>query len=94
MAKPWNVAEWTKNWTYLHVACQASHGNLDIVKLLVERNANVNQSNSYGVTPLMCSVLAGHAHIVRYLLDNGANEKLETIAKDSALSLALHIAGE
>jgi ankyrin repeat protein len=67
---------------------------LDIVTSLVERNANVNQANPYGVTPLMCSVIAGHDHIVQYLLDNGANAKLETTAKDSALSLALHITGE
>jgi ankyrin repeat protein len=94
MTNPWDVSEWNKGLTTLHIACSASHGDLDIVKVLLQTKSNVNQTNSYGVTPLMVAVIAGHDHIVEYLLDNGANANLETIARDSPLSLALYISGE
>ncbi len=91
MSNPWDVSDWNKDGTCLHVACGCKHGNLDIVKILVEHKADINKTNSFGVTHLMNACIAGHDHIVEYLLENGANASLTTKSGDSALSLAIYI---
>lgn len=43
------------------------------MKLLVEFNANVNAEDSEKWTPLHAAATCGHLHLVRYLIDKGAN---------------------
>ncbi|PIK60415.1 putative ankyrin repeat and KH domain-containing protein mask [Apostichopus japonicus] len=50
----------------------ASAGHVDIVKLLLEYEADVNAQSSAGNTPLMYACSGGHEEIVKILLDNGA----------------------
>lgn len=57
----------------------ATAGNLDLVKLLAERGSQINPKLSKigwvvspWISPLMAAAEAGHAPVVRYLLDKGA----------------------
>ncbi|KAL5283184.1 ANKRD17 family protein [Megaselia abdita] len=51
----------------------ASAGHLDIVKLLIAHNADVNAQCATGNTPLMFSCASGHVEVVKELLKHGAN---------------------
>lgn len=49
-----------------------------IVKLLLDNNANVNQTNFDSWTPLHVAAYHGHIKIALLLIDNGANPKVTT----------------
>lgn len=51
----------------------ASAGHLDIVKLLIAHNADVNAQCATGNTPLMFACGSGHVEVVKELLKHGAN---------------------
>ncbi|KAL1505978.1 hypothetical protein ABEB36_005419 [Hypothenemus hampei] len=51
----------------------ASAGHLDIVRLLVHNDADVNAQSTSGNTPLMYACAGGHTEVVKFLLENGAN---------------------
>ena len=55
--------------TLLHKA--GSNGNIEVVRLLLDRGANVDTPDDYGWTPLRVSTSNGK--VVRLLLDRGAN---------------------
>jgi ankyrin repeat protein len=46
--------------------------NVPIVKVLLDAGANVNVSNKYGQTPLICAAVSPKRETVRLLLDRGA----------------------
>jgi len=46
---------------------------LECVKLFVERGADVNQADDYGITPLMAAANMGDTKIIQYLIGAGAN---------------------
>lgn len=45
-----------------------SHGNLDMVQMLIEAGADINIQDEDGSTSLMCAAEHGHIDIVKYLL--------------------------
>lgn len=51
----------------------ASAGHVDIIKLLISHNADVNAQSSTGNTPLMYACAGGHVRAVKELLASGAN---------------------
>ncbi|MBI4559347.1 MAG: ankyrin repeat domain-containing protein [Candidatus Hydrogenedentes bacterium] len=51
----------------------ARHGHLDMVKLLVEKGANVNLQGEAWYAPLHCAAAAGHIEVMKFLLDHGAD---------------------
>lgn len=51
----------------------ASAGHVEIIKLLISHNADVNAQSSTGNTPLMYACAAGHVDAVKELLAAGAN---------------------
>ena len=55
------------------------HGKEGTVKLLLERNVNVNAKDKRGKTPLIVATLAGHIDIVELLLDKGADANAKYI---------------
>ncbi len=55
----------------MYIAAQKGH--FEIVKLLVEKNADVNAPTLKGATPLYVAAQKGHMKIVEYLLDNAAD---------------------
>jgi ankyrin repeat protein len=46
---------------------------LEVVKLFVERGADVNQADDYGITPLMVAGNMGDTNVIQYLVDVGAD---------------------
>ncbi|OGO96416.1 MAG: hypothetical protein A3F41_03160 [Coxiella sp. RIFCSPHIGHO2_12_FULL_44_14] len=67
----------------------AKLGNIEIVKLLLERGVDINaQNGQLGYTALMIDVRGGHIEMVRLLLDRGADIDRQTIRGMTALMLA------
>ena len=52
-------------------------GQLDLVKLLLERGGNVNIQDIYGDTALIWASLYGHLDIVKLLLEKGADVNIQ-----------------
>ncbi|MGL9778991.1 MAG: ankyrin repeat domain-containing protein [Wolbachia sp.] len=75
-------------YTSLHDA--AKDGDLEAVKYLVRKGADVNDTNEDGWTPLHCAVSEGELEVVRFLISKGANIH----AKDntSAGKKSIHVA--
>ncbi len=62
----------------------AFRGKLEIVKLLIQRGAKVNGTNTDGNTPLIAAAFMCRTEVVRFLLDKGAstshkNNRRETV---------------
>lgn len=51
----------------------ASAGHVEIIRLLIQHNADVNAQSSTGNTPLMYACAAGRVDAVKELLAAGAN---------------------
>ncbi|XP_044585354.1 putative ankyrin repeat protein RF_0381 [Cotesia glomerata] len=76
----------------LHYAVKI--GNLSIVKLLLERGADINAEESNGVTVLHVAVSHQHLSIVQWLLRKGALANLKCNLPDRAGYTPLHLACE
>src|SRR6266850_214963 len=46
---------------------------LAVIKLLVDRGADVNAADDYGITPLMAAANMGEVSIIQFLVDRGAD---------------------
>lgn len=64
-----------KGWTALHFAAAA--GDLDIMKLLLERHAYIDAGSPSGLTPLMLAAREGMEDAVKLLLEQGADATLK-----------------
>jgi ankyrin repeat protein len=53
-------------------------GNVEVVKILLEKGADINKANIDGQTPLMMAVGMGHEEVVEALLEYGANINAKT----------------
>lgn len=78
-------------WTTLMLA--AASGQIGIVELLVENQADVNargfgDEQNEGITALMAAAMHGHKPIVKLLLDKGANPHFRSRSGFTALLLA------
>lgn len=51
----------------------AAKGNVEAVKALLDKGADVNAKSPYGVTPLWLSARRGHTAVVKLLLERGAD---------------------
>ena len=49
------------------------HGHFDICRLLLDKGAQLEVRNSFGLTPLHFAAWSGHAEVVRLLCDRGAD---------------------
>ena len=56
----------------------AAKGHFDVVRLLIEQNAEVDCRTSTNSTPLRAAVFHGHLDIVRCLVENGADVNSRT----------------
>lgn len=76
----------------LHNAVDVKVENKDVVDLLIERGANINErTKNEGMTPLMMAVNRGHVNIVRALVEIGVDMETQTVGTGDT---ALHIACE
>ena len=75
-------------WTALHYA--AASGDLDIMKLLLERHAYIDAASPTGTTPLMLAAREGQEDAVQLLLDEGADARLKDRAwRENAAEFAI-----
>lgn len=64
---------------------------MDVVKVLLESGASIEEHNENGHTPLMEAGSAGHVEVARVLLENGAGINTHSNEfKESALTLACY----
>lgn len=75
--------------TFLHLALLI--GNLDIVRFLVDKGANVNAVMSDGITVLGAAMVAGSLETIAYLLDKGADVNAQTGDHITPLMLFINI---
>ena len=61
--------------------------HVDIVKLLLEKGANIEQHNNKG-TPLLIACEMNHVDIVKLLLEKGANKYYMDVWGQTALDIA------
>ena len=61
-----------RGWTALN--CAAYKGHKNVVRLLLDRGADLNKATNNGWTPLHCAACNGQKSVVRLLLDRGARE--------------------
>lgn len=64
-------------------------GHLEIMKLLLQNNADINYRGWDEITPLMAASMEGHVDIARYLLQQGADYKISNSHGETALTWAL-----
>lgn len=80
----------TMGWTPLHWAAQK--GDMDVVKLLLSKGADVNAYHEKAGTPLHMAVYSGQAEVARLLIAGGADLNVVTKAKrESPLYLAIYV---
>ena len=79
-------------YTPLHTACSSStnEGSVDVLKLLLKREADPNAVNKWRETPLLIAANNGHTKAVEGLLQNNADPSLVSEAGWSALTFAAH----
>ena len=79
-------------YTPLHTACSASASDvsLDVLNLLLQKEANCNACNKWRETPLLIAANNGHTKAVAALLGKGADPTLCSEAGWSALTFAAH----
>ena len=71
----------------LHYA--ARQGSLAAVRTLVEKGADIDQTDPDGLTPLIYAIINGHYDSASYLLEHGANPNLADSYGRTALFAAL-----
>lgn len=70
------------------LAYAAQHGATRVTVLLIEKGAQVDQADSYGVTPLMLAAKSADLAMIDRLLQNRADAKLRDAAGNTALMYA------
>ncbi len=73
-------------WTALHYA--AAIGDNDIVKLLLDKSADLDASSPNKTTPIMMAARGGHIYTVKALLDAGADATLKNDVGMTAIDFA------
>lgn len=68
----------------------SQNGNTDIVRILLNHNANVNATKKTGTTALMWAAINNHGEVLDLLLDYGAKVDQADIDGNTALIFAAH----
>jgi hypothetical protein len=78
-----------KNESYPVISLAAKGGHLDVVRFLVENDADINAKNRYHSTPLYLAVIRKHDEVAKYLIRQGANTNLRGYGLRTPLHVAL-----
>ncbi|XP_076083588.1 uncharacterized protein LOC143054462 isoform X2 [Mytilus galloprovincialis] len=70
----------------LHLACFM--GRTEVVRCLLDHNANINMTKEDGTSPLFFACEVGHEEIVCLLLDKGADTQICRLDGESPLNIA------
>ncbi len=89
-----NAKSCVEQWTSLLLASSNVNSHESVIIRLVEAGARINDSNVFGVTPLMCVAEFGSDGLVEYLLKNGADPRLTAEDGISAIHQAASSTGE
>lgn len=89
-----NAKSFVEKWTPLLLASSDVLTDESVVRRLVEAGAQINDSNVFGMTPLMYVAELGSDGLVEYLLKNGADPRLTTKDGLSAIHMAASSTGE
>ncbi|PKO35981.1 MAG: hypothetical protein CVU33_20800, partial [Betaproteobacteria bacterium HGW-Betaproteobacteria-6] len=73
-------------WAPLHYA--ATHGHLDVMRLLLENHAYIDAESPNGSTPLMMAAGYGTPEAVKLLLEEGADPMLKNQLGLTAIDFA------
>ena len=84
-----NVTDDTAMTTPLLFAIQS--GNTDIVGMLIQRGAKVNELSQMG-TPLICAACQGRTDMMRFLLARGADVNAQDVTGGTALITTIRYA--
>ena len=76
----------------LHAA--SAGGHLDIMKLLLDYDADIDLTDQENMTPLHYAVISGGKEAVSLLLKNGADTSIKTKEGKTALDIARELAEE
>ena len=68
--------KWLKDTAYTALHYAANQGDLDVVKELIDRGAEVNAQTGQGITPLHLAARKGHKDVVEYLVKEAEAEDL------------------
>lgn len=63
----------------------SSKGHIEIIKLLLERGADINKVNSFDENAIMCACKNGHLDVVNYLILKGADVNHTNYGGETAL---------
>ncbi|XP_052073385.1 uncharacterized protein LOC127711392 [Mytilus californianus] len=58
---------------YPPLIASCERGHEEVVKLLIDKEANANQSGHLGTTPTIAAIQNNHMNLVKILIDNGAD---------------------
>ncbi|MBK7313141.1 ankyrin repeat domain-containing protein [Candidatus Aalborgicola defluviihabitans] len=76
-------------WAPLHYA--ATGGHLDVMQLLLEKNAYIDAASPNGSTPLMMAAMYGTTDAVKLLLESGADPSLKNAQRLTAIDFARQV---
>lgn len=80
--------EYIKNYHRYPINIAARYGHIEIVKLLIQNNSNLELQEEHGTTPLMASIVKGHDKIASLLLEKNININTQNDKGKSALMFA------
>lgn len=64
-----NLSNESNSLYLIHIA--AFNGNINAIKHLLSKNANINVQDENGMTPLILSIIKGQVQISKLLIDSG-----------------------
>lgn len=70
--------------------CAVIGGHADFIRGLLEKGANINDSDENGVTPLHCAVIKENVDFTALLLEKGARVNAQDIRGNAPLHIAVH----
>jgi ankyrin repeat protein len=80
-------------WSPL-IRLAATHGNVNIARVLIQYGADCNMKDNQGQTPLMYACLGGHFELVNLLLCNGCDYQVKNKYNKTALDFAISFGRE